>query len=67
MSLGAGGKATTSVARIGADATPRAVKPAAPIPSNIPAEYWRQHAALESKYHGDVEKVHNAYKNMWIT
>ena len=45
-----------------ADTTSRAVKPAAPIPGDIPAEYWRQHAALKSKYHSDVKKVHNAFK-----
>ncbi|KAI9919479.1 hypothetical protein PsorP6_017784 [Peronosclerospora sorghi] len=46
----------------GASMTPPTEKSEGTIPGDMPAEYWRQHAALKSKYHDDVEKVHNAFK-----
>ncbi|KAG7399516.1 hypothetical protein PHYBOEH_008641 [Phytophthora boehmeriae] len=36
-------------------------QPGKPMPM-ASGEYWRQHAALKTKYHDDVEKVHNAFK-----
>ncbi|KAF4316337.1 hypothetical protein BBO99_00005542 [Phytophthora kernoviae] len=46
----------------GATSTPQAAKTEAGLPGDVIAEYWRQHAALKTKYHDDVEKVHNAFK-----
>ncbi|CAH0518924.1 unnamed protein product [Peronospora belbahrii] len=46
----------------GASNTPQADKSESAITVETPAEYWRQHAALKSKYHDDVEKVHSAFK-----
>lgn len=38
------------------------VKAEAGVPSNVVAEYWRQHATLKAKHQADVEKVHIAFK-----
>jgi len=62
MVMGAGGLPANPAVPNGANTTPRTAKPEGGIPGDMTAEYWRQHAALKTKYHDDVEKVHSAFK-----
>ncbi|RLN81421.1 hypothetical protein BBJ28_00024427, partial [Nothophytophthora sp. Chile5] len=41
---------------------PRTTKPEVGMSGDAVADYWQQHAALKSKYHDDVAKVHSAFK-----
>ncbi|KAL4150344.1 hypothetical protein PRNP1_009746 [Phytophthora ramorum] len=62
VAMSAGGAPANPAAPNGSNTTPRTTKPEGGIPADMTAEYWRQHAALKSKYHDDVEKVHSAFK-----